>query len=66
MWRQETAGDHSKYAALYYPWVKAFDPATGQSRDLAERHVAGIWARNDSERGVHKAPANEVDAERWT
>jgi phage tail sheath protein FI len=23
-------------------------------------HMAGIWARNDSERGVHKAPANEV------
>ena len=23
-------------------------------------HVAGIWARNDDTRGVHKAPANEV------
>lgn len=23
-------------------------------------HIAGVWARNDSERGVHKAPANEV------
>ena len=22
--------------------------------------MAGIWARNDNERGVHKAPANEV------
>ena len=26
----------------------------------AERHIAGVWARNDDTRGVHKAPANEV------
>ncbi|MFD9005320.1 phage tail sheath subtilisin-like domain-containing protein [Streptomyces sp. NPDC059582] len=61
VWRQETAGYDSKYAALYYPWIKAFDPATGQSRLIPPSgHVAGVWARNDSERGVHKAPANEV------
>ncbi|MEU3249066.1 phage tail sheath subtilisin-like domain-containing protein [Streptomyces sp. NPDC006875] len=61
VWRQETAGYDSKYAALYYPWIKAFDPATGQTRTIPPSgHVAGIWARNDSERGVHKAPANEV------
>ncbi|MFE3579759.1 phage tail sheath subtilisin-like domain-containing protein [Streptomyces vinaceus] len=61
VWRQETAGYDSKYAALYYPWIKAFDPATGQSRLVPPSgHIAGIWARNDSERGVHKAPANEV------
>ena len=23
-------------------------------------HIAGVWARNDDTRGVHKAPANEV------
>ncbi|MET9383055.1 phage tail sheath subtilisin-like domain-containing protein [Streptomyces sp. NPDC002928] len=61
VWRQETAGYDSKYAALYYPWIKTFDPAAGQSRLIPPSgHVAGIWARNDSERGVHKAPANEV------
>ncbi|QKW09308.1 phage tail sheath subtilisin-like domain-containing protein [Streptomyces sp. NA04227] len=61
VWRQETAGYDSKYAALYYPWIKTFDPASGQSRLIPPSgHVAGIWARNDSERGVHKAPANEV------
>jgi phage tail sheath protein FI len=61
VWRQETAGYDSKYAALYYPWIKAFDPASGQSRIVPPSgHVAGVWARNDSERGVHKAPANEV------
>ncbi|NUR03175.1 MAG: phage tail sheath family protein [Streptomyces sp.] len=61
VWRQETAGYDSKYAALYYPWIKSFDPATGQARLVPPSgHIAGIWARSDSERGVHKAPANEV------
>jgi phage tail sheath protein FI len=23
-------------------------------------HMAGVWARSDATRGVHKAPANEV------
>jgi Bacteriophage tail sheath protein len=61
VWRQETAGYDSKYAALYYPWIKTFDPATAQTRMIPPSgHMAGIWARNDAERGVHKAPANEV------
>jgi len=61
VWRQETAGYDSKYAALYYPWIKSFDPAAGQARLIPPSgHVAGVWARNDFERGVHKAPANEV------
>ncbi|WP_405778521.1 phage tail sheath family protein [Streptomyces sp. NBC_00859] len=61
VWRQETAGYDSKYAALYYPWIKVFDPAGGQTRLIPPSgHVSGIWARNDFERGVHKAPANEV------
>lgn len=60
-WRMEKAGYDSKYAALYYPWIKIFDPATGKDM-LAppSGHIAGIWARNDDTRGVHKAPANEV------
>ncbi|MEU6280116.1 phage tail sheath subtilisin-like domain-containing protein [Streptomyces sp. NPDC047028] len=61
VWRQETAGYDSKYAALYYPWIKSFDPSTGAARIIPPSgHIAGIWARSDSERGVHKAPANEV------
>jgi len=51
----------SKYAALYYPWVTVFDPITRQSVNLPPSgFVAGIYARNDSERAVYKAPANEV------
>jgi hypothetical protein len=48
-------------AALYYPWVRAFDPVTEQDIHLPPSgYVAGIYARNDVDRGVHKAPANEV------
>ena len=37
-------------------------PAVRQQRSSSRRrgHMAGIWARNDATRGVHKAPANEV------
>ncbi|WP_067463743.1 phage tail sheath family protein [Actinomadura macra] len=60
-WRQETAGYDSRYAALYYPWIKVFDPSSGQTGMIPPSgHLAGIWARSDAERGVHKAPANEV------
>jgi hypothetical protein len=61
VWRQNTAGYDSQYAALYYPWVKVFDPSSGRARVVPPSgHMAGIWARSDAERGVHKAPANEV------
>ncbi|MEV0292372.1 phage tail sheath family protein [Nocardia sp. NPDC050710] len=60
-WRLEKAGYDSKYAALYYPWIKVFDPSVGAGRFVPPSgHIAGIWARNDESRGVHKAPANEV------
>lgn len=60
-WRMDVAGYDSKYATLYWPWVKVFDPATGTNQYVPPSgHVAGIWGRNDDTRGVHKAPANEV------
>jgi phage tail sheath protein FI len=60
-WRQQKAGYDSKYAALYYPWFTVLDPLTGKFRAVPPSgHVAGVWARNDDTRGVHKAPANEV------
>jgi phage tail sheath protein FI len=60
-WRTDLAGYDTAYGALYYPWVKVFDPATGTNVFVPPSgHVAGVWARNDSTRGVHKAPANEV------
>jgi len=60
-WRVDKAGYDSKYAALYWPWIKVFDPASGQNVLVPPSgHMAGIWGRNDDTRGVHKAPANEV------
>ncbi|HYO17837.1 MAG TPA: phage tail sheath subtilisin-like domain-containing protein [Dermatophilaceae bacterium] len=60
-WRVDKAGYDSKYATLYYPWVKVFDPASSTSIFVPPSgHMAGIWARTDDTRGVHKAPANEV------
>lgn len=48
------------YAALYYPWIKVLDPSTNAETLVPPGgHVAGVYARTDNERGVHKAPANE-------
>ncbi|HQA10339.1 phage tail sheath subtilisin-like domain-containing protein, partial [Zoogloea sp.] len=60
---REVRGQHdSKYAALYYPWLVASAP--GGARETIqyspEGAMAGIYARSDIERGVHKAPANET------
>src|SRR5256885_1609608 len=56
------------YAALYYPWVQIVDPTAKVDPNAGPAQitlppsgfVAGIYARSDIERGVHKAPANEV------
>jgi len=51
----------SSHAALYYPWVRILDPITRTEIALPPSgFVAGIYARNDIERAVYKAPANEV------
>ncbi len=60
-WRVDGAGYDSKFAALYWPWLKVFDPASGENVFVPPSgHMAGVWGRNDATRGVHKAPANEV------
>jgi uncharacterized protein len=64
----------SKNAAFYFPWIEVIDPAKqlqdldpcsgiepkyqGRIYMPPSGHVAGIYARTDVERGVHKAPAN--------
>lgn len=58
----------TKYAALYYPWVEILDPTAKNDPGAAPATLqlppsgfaAGIYARSDINRGVHKAPANEV------
>ena len=49
------------FAAFYFPWIKVFNPLINQdSRIPPSGHIAGIYAKTDVERGVFKAPANEV------
>jgi len=58
----------SKYGAMYHPWIEIFDPTQRPTQGAPPDRlllppsgfVCGIYARSDIERGVHKAPANEV------
>ena len=58
----------SKYGAMYFPWVVVSNPLARPGREDIPKEIAlppsgfmsGIYARNDVQRGVHKAPANEV------
>jgi len=58
----------TSYAALYYPWLRIVDPTRKPDPGMPpptldvppSGYVAGVYARTDVERGVHKAPANEV------
>jgi phage tail sheath protein FI len=64
-WRQTGAGYDSKYGALYYPWIAVTNPSGANGASVLVPpcgHIAGVYARTDNERGVHKAPANEVVA----
>ncbi|OUO42011.1 phage tail sheath subtilisin-like domain-containing protein [Flavonifractor sp. An306] len=51
----------STYAAMYHPWLEMYDAGSKRSAYFPPSGaMAGIYARTDVERGVHKAPANEV------
>jgi phage tail sheath protein FI len=51
---------NSDYSALYFPWIQVFDPITNAPKYMPPSgYIAGIYARVDNQRGVHKAPANE-------
>jgi phage tail sheath protein FI len=65
-----------KNSAYYFPQIEVVDPAKelqdidyerkvspkyrGRTYVAPSGHMAGIYARTDAERGVHKAPANTV------
>jgi phage tail sheath protein FI len=49
----------SSFAAYYAPWVMVQNPAGGPAIAVHPGgHVVGAIAKNDLNRGVHKAPAN--------
>ena len=50
----------SKYGSYYFPWLSVYDPVKGNVFQPPSGFMAGVFARSDGERGVHKAPANEI------
>ena len=51
----------STYAAMYHPWIQVFDRGSNKAAYIPPSGaVMGVYARTDINRGVHKAPANEV------
>lgn len=65
--QREDVVSEKGYSAMYYPWIKvAIETVEGEKIKLIQDFVppsgcvAGIYARSDTERGVHKAPANEI------
>lgn len=64
---QDETGYHPRISepgmgAVYFPWLVVRDHADPACNVVAppSGHLAGIWARTDATRGVHKAPANEI------
>jgi hypothetical protein len=49
---------------LYLPWIWVSNPNRLSTEKMVlvppSGHIAGVWARSDALRGVHKAPANEI------
>jgi len=62
-WVRFALGVKSKYAAVYWPWVKFADPLNSNRPTVTPPlgHIAGIYARTDATRNVGKAPAGTVD-----
>jgi Bacteriophage tail sheath protein len=47
------------FGALYHPWIQLRDPSKKEVVDHPPSgHLAGIYAKIDTTRGVHNAPAN--------
>jgi uncharacterized protein len=74
-WVQDDVGNiksNRGFVAMYLPWLKVSEPNPEKDPNTGltipgqtiivppSGHIAGIWARSDATRGVHKAPANEI------
>jgi phage tail sheath protein FI len=61
IWRP--AADPKGYGAFYFPWIAVANPLGDAGATVMvppSGHLAGVYSRSDADRGVHKAPANEV------
>lgn len=51
---------NSKYTAFYYPWLNVVNPTSNVTTLIPPGgHIAGIYARSDTNENVAKDPANE-------
>ncbi|MEM9853599.1 MAG: phage tail sheath subtilisin-like domain-containing protein [Pseudomonadota bacterium] len=49
------------FGSYNFPWITVVDEQSGKIVNAPPSgHLAGVYARTDALRGVHKAPANEV------
>src|SRR5215831_9995452 len=55
-WRRRT---DTSYGAYYWPWVGVMEASGKIVRVPPSGHMAGLYAKCDTETGVHRAPANE-------
>lgn len=61
-WRRFTLGISSSYGALYYPYIRVTDPFTERGANIPPiGHIAGVYARTDTNKNVSKAPAGTED-----
>lgn len=58
----DTCAFDSNNYAVYYNWIKVFDPISGMGKFIPPSAMGfGAWAFTDNgEEGVHKAPANVI------
>ncbi|MFJ5780278.1 phage tail sheath family protein [Streptomyces sp. NPDC093094] len=52
--------DAAAFTTLYYPWITVPGVDASARTVPPSGHLAGVWARTDAERGVFRAPANQV------
>lgn len=53
---------NTSYAAMYYPWVTVTDPLTNLPKNVPPiGHVAGVYARTDTNKNVGKSPGGIDD-----
>lgn len=64
-WFRYQLGRYSDFAAIYWPWIKVADPLANNRPLLIPNmgHIAGIYARTDTNKNVGKAPAGTVDGQ---
>lgn len=58
--QRQNLNSNNGYGALYFPWIMISNPfGSGQIPVPPSGHTAGVFANNDNNFGVFKAPANE-------